>query len=207
MLFKHGRKLVGDRTSKSRLTVTRVHESQFADDAALYTTSRGTLEQTATKFVQKTGEWGLTVSIEKTKGMAIGDGLTDEDVAPIKVESGEIEMVEQFTYLGSVISKDGDVMEDVKCRIAKASKAFGCLRGSIFNNPHLSIPTKRAVYRATVLSVLMYGAETWTLKAENVRRLTTFHNRCVRTILGVTRYQQWEQRLTSKALVNRFGVD
>ena len=68
-----------------------------------------------------------------------------------------------------VISKDGDAMKDVKCRIAKASRAFGCLRGSIFNNPLLSIPTKRAVYRATVLSVLMYGAESWTLKAEHVR--------------------------------------
>ena len=94
-------------------------------------------------------------------------------------------------------------MEDVKCRIAKA---FGCLRGPIFNNPILSIPTKRAVHRATVLSVLTYGAETWTLKAEHVRRLAMFHNRCVRTILGVTRYQQWEQRLTSKALAKRFGM-
>ena len=84
---------------------------------------------------------------------------------------------------------------------------FGALRGSIFNNPILSIPTKRAVYRATVLAVLMYGAEAWTLKAKHVRRLSTFHNRCVRTILGVTRYEQWEQRLTSKTLANRFGMD
>ena len=172
----------------------------------MYTTSRDTIEQTAVKFVREADEWGLTVSTEKTKGMAVGNSLTEEDVAPVKVEGGEIEMVEQFTYLGSVISKDGDIMEDVKCRIAKASKAFGCLRGPIFNNPILSIPTKRAVYRATVLSVLMYGAETWNLKAEHVRRLATFHNRCVRTILGVTRYQQWEQRLTSKALANRFGM-
>ena len=70
--------------------------------------------------------------------MAVGNSLTEEDVAPVKVEGGEIEMVEQFTYLGSVISKDGDFMEDVKCRIAKASKAFGCLRGPIFNNPILN---------------------------------------------------------------------
>ena len=54
--------------------------------------------------------------------------------------------------------------------------------------------------------MMMYGEETWTLKAERVRHLTTLHNRCVRTILGVTRYQQWEQRLTSKALANRFGM-
>ena len=53
----------------------------------------------------------------------------------------------------------------------------------------------------------MYSAETWTLKAEHVRRLTMFHNHCMRTILGVTRYQQWEQRLISKTLANRFGMD
>ena len=33
-----------------------------------------------------------------------------------------------------------------------------------------------------MLSVLVYGAETWTLKAEYVQRLTTFRNRYVRTI-------------------------
>ena len=41
----------------------------------------------------------MGVDIEKTKGMAVGNSLTDEDVAPVKVEGGEIEMVEQFTYL------------------------------------------------------------------------------------------------------------
>ena len=78
-------------------------------------------------------------------------------------------------------------MEDVKYRIAKASRVFGCLPAAIFSNPNLSVPTKRAGYRATVMLVLMYEAETWTLKAEHVRRLTRFHNHCVRTTLGVTR--------------------
>ena len=207
VLYRHGRKLVGDRTTKTRLSVVRVTESQFADDVALYARSREHLEIVAKKFVEEASKWGLTVSIGKTKGMAVGEKLGDGDVAPVQVEGGEIEMVDHFAYLGSVISRDGDVMEDVKCRIAKASKTFGCLRSPIFNNPILSIPTKRAVYKATVLAVLMYGAETWTLKAKQVRRLTTFHNRCVRTILGVTRYQQWEQRLTSKSLASRFGMD
>ena len=31
-------------------------------------------------------------------------------------------MLEQFPRLGSVISKDGNVIENVKCRVAKASK-------------------------------------------------------------------------------------
>ncbi len=68
------------------------------------------------------------------------------------------------------------------------ARAFGCLKRAVFNNSLLS---KRAVYQAVVVPVLMYGAETWTSKAEHIRHLTVFHNRCVRTILGVTRFEQW----------------
>ena len=46
-------------------------------------------------------EWGLIVSIEKTIGMAVGEGSGDEDVALVKVEDGgEIELVDHFAYLG-----------------------------------------------------------------------------------------------------------
>ena len=75
---------------------------------AIYTKSRDILESAARKFVKKASEWGLTVNIKKTKGMAMGEKLSDEDVAPVKVEGGELEMVKDFTYLGSVVSRDGD---------------------------------------------------------------------------------------------------
>ena len=180
VLFCHGRKLVSDRTAKSRLCVVRVTESEFTDDVALYTSSRDCLVSVAKKFVEGASKWGLMVSIEKTKGMAVGERLSNEDVAPVQVEGGEIEMVDRFAYLGSVMSRDGDVMEDVKCRIAKASRAFGALRGSIFNNPILSIPTKRVVYKATVLAVLIYGAEAWTCEvADHLSQLLCEDNpRC-----------------------------
>jgi hypothetical protein len=44
--------------------------------------------------------WGVTVSIQKTKGMAIGGGSEDnEAMAPINLGSGEIKMVDSFTYV------------------------------------------------------------------------------------------------------------
>ena len=70
VLFRPGRKLIGDRTAKSRLSVVRVTELKFADDVARYTTSCGNLESVARSFVGKADEWGLTVSIEKTKGLS-----------------------------------------------------------------------------------------------------------------------------------------
>ena len=207
VLFSHGRKLVGDRTAKSRLSSVRITESQFADDVALYTSSRTVLESAALKFVENASLWGLTVSVEKTKAMASGMGLNASDLAPLQVGSGQFEMVDNFTYLGSVLSSDCEILDDVTTRIAKASKVFGSLRGPIFRNPVLSIATKRAVYKAVVLSVLLYGGETWTPKALHIRRLSSFHNRCVRSILGVSRFQQWTQKLSSNTLAQRLGME
>ena len=194
VLFKHGRKLVGDRTGKSRLQVVRVTESQFADDVALYSSSREDYEMASRKFVDMARKWGLTVNTQKAKGIVIGTAIDDRDMASVQVDGGEIEMVDCFTYLGSNLSRDGNVTLDVTSRIEKASKAFGALRGPIFNNSNLSVATKRAVYRAVVLAVLLYGSETWVLKAQHTKRLNVFHNHCVRTILGVNRFEQWQER-------------
>ena len=205
--YRHGRKLVGNRTAKSRLDLVRVTESQFADDAAVYATSRDTFESAIGGFVDAASKWGLTVSIAKTKGMVIGSHCTPTDILPVQLEGGPIEIVQEFTYLGSSISRDGEVKGEVKCRIGKAARAFGCLQKPIFQNHSLSVETKRKVYRAVVLSVLLYGVETWAIKAESVRRLSGFHNRCIRTILGVSRYQQWKERLSSRGLAAAFGME
>ena len=206
VLYKHGKKLVGDRTAKSRLNEVRVTESQFADDAALYTTSRDSFEYAAAEFVKVASEWRLTVSTGKTKGMVIGNNVDDSDVRPVPVEGGSFDILDHFTYLGADISRDGEITSEVNCRIAKAARAFGCLKRPILQNKNLTVITKRTVYKAVVLSVLLYGAETWTTKAVHIRRLNSFHNRCVRSILGVTRYQQWKERIASKQLASAFGM-
>ena len=185
--FCHGRKLVGDCTAQSGLKNTRVTESQFANDAAVYAHTREAFEQATGEFVRTASRWGLTVSVKKTKGMTVGQLEGVEDDSPVQqVEDGAIEMVSEFTYLGSVVTSDGELNKEVRCRIAKAARVFGCLKEPIFQSKHLSVETKRAVYRAVVLATLLYGADTWTIKAAHVRCMTAFHNRCLRTILGVS---------------------
>ena len=70
--YKMGRKLVGDRTAKTRLEATVITESKFADDAALYAVTRPAVERVAVTFVATAAGWGLTVSLEKTKLMSMG---------------------------------------------------------------------------------------------------------------------------------------
>ena len=95
---------------------------------------------------------------------------------------------------------------EVVARLAKASRAFGCLRSAIFRSQRISVATKREVYRAVILSTLLYGAETWAVKADSVRKMRGFHNRCIRSMLGVSRFQQWKERITSKELAKTLGM-
>ena len=82
-------------------------------------------------------------------------------------------------------------MKEVGEIIAKASRAFGALKEPVFRNSNLSYRTKRLVYRAVVLGVLLYGSETWTTKHNTTKKLEVFHNRCLRS----TSTQQRMERL------------
>ena len=77
--------------------------------------------------------------------------LIDEgDMLPLDLPGGSIDWVSEFPYLGSLIAESGRAHEEVDRRIASASRAFGALRQPIFEDPDLSITTKRYIYRACV---------------------------------------------------------
>ena len=73
-----------------------------------------------------------------------------------------VEHVEHFQYLGSLISENGQIDAEIDRRIAGVSRAFGALNRAVFRDRNLSVNTKRLVYQACVMSVLLYGSECWT---------------------------------------------
>ena len=116
-----------------------------------------------------------------------------------------VECVEDFTYLGSSVTPNARIDAEVDRRLVSASKAFGALRHAIFKDRGLSITTKQHVYHACVLSVLLYGSECWVPLRRHLKRLNSFHHRCIRTILGITNKQQWDQHITSEATRTLWG--
>ena len=122
--------------------------------------------------------------------------VTQEDLAPIVLDGGEVEAVKAFPYLGSVVDSSGRIDADVNRRVAQASKAFGALRKAVFLDKNLRMATKRKIYNACVLSVLLYGAECWIPLRRHEKKVNTFHHRCIRTILGISNRQQWSERIT-----------
>ena len=202
--YKCGGKLVGERTR--RPLKTTVTELQFADDAALVCSSREGVERSARVLDQVASEWGLTLSLQKTKLMVAGT-WSEEDLQPIVIRGDSIEVVPEFRYLGSIVEMHGEVLKDVEDKIARASRAFGVLCRPVFQDKGLSLKTKKMVYRAVVMGVLLYGAEAWVNKRAATRKLESFNNKCLRRILGITKAQQRVGRITSAEVRRRFGVE
>ena len=155
-------------------------------------------------FCSVAREFGLTVSIAKTKIMTAGHGVSAEDSADIVLPLGTIEAVPKFTYLGSIVTPDSRSSSDIKRRIAEASKAFGALQ-KVFTDRSLSLSSKRHLYMACVSSILLYGGECWTPLQRDIRSLDKFHHQCIRTVLSITKPRQWSERLSSTDLRNRWG--
>ena len=83
--------------------------------------------------------------------------------------------VEHFTYLGSVISNDVTVSKELDSRFSKASSSFGRLSKRVWQSHPLHLSTKIQVYRAVVVHTLMHGAETLVLYRKQIRLLQRFY--------------------------------
>ncbi len=91
------------------------------------------------------------------------------------------------TYVGSILSSSGRFEVDVEKRVAQASKAFGALREAVFLDRNLSLATKRVLYNAGVLSVVLSAGP---LSGNMLGSSELLHHTCIRAILGISNRQR-----------------
>jgi len=54
-------------------------------------------------------------------------------------------------------------VNDVNARLGQANAAFGRLRKRLWGNHGITLAKKVAVYKAVVVTTLLYGCEAWTV--------------------------------------------
>ena len=152
-------------------------------------------------FSNASKKFGLKITIKKTEVMYQPYSTrTRED--NIMVDGNKLNSVLEFTYIGSTISCNGYVDDEIQRRMAKASASFDRLRQRLWNNHHVSMRVKGKIYRAIVLSALLYGAEAWTVYRRQVKKLHAFMMRHLRSIMRIT----WMDKVTNKEILERPGL-
>nr|VZI26891.1 unnamed protein product [Spirometra erinaceieuropaei] len=190
---------------QSRVSTTTVHELLFADDCALNTTSEEEMQRSMDLFSAACENFGLVINSQKTVVMhqPPPNSATALNAPPqFSVNGTQLQVVENFPYLGSTLSRNTKIDDEVANRISKASQAFGRLQSTVWNRHGLQLNTKLKMYKAVILPTLLYGAETWTVYAKQARRLNHFHLSCLRRILRL----KWQDRIPDTDVLERTGI-
>ena len=66
----------------------------------------------------------------------------------------------------------------------------------------LRLSTKIQVYKAVVVPILLYCAETWLLYRKQIRLLDRFHQSCLHSILGI----KWQDYVSNEEVLKRASL-
>ena len=152
---------------------------RFANDINLLGSTNQELQDLTYKLVASTGACDIEVSTQKSKIMV---NRTNNCSTDIHMNSQKLEEVDKFKYLGSTLSKDSSSSAEVHTGIDTASSAMASL-DRVWKCNKISFPTKFSLYKSLVISILLYGCETWTLLADSEKRIQVFKNKCLRRLL------------------------
>ena len=188
--------------AKTKTTRILMRELLFADDSALVAHSAEEMQKIVDAFSDASKKFGLKINIKKTEVLYQSNSTRTRE-EDIMFDGIKLNSVLEFTYLGSTISSDGCIDDEIQRRMAKASASFGRLRQRLWNNHHVSMRVNGKIYRAIVLSTLLYGAEAWTVYRRQVKMLHAFmmrHLRSFKEILERTGLPSMEYLLIRKNL-------
>lgn len=184
--------------AKTKVRKIIIRDMVFADDAAVTSHTEQDLQCLMDRFSQACKDFGLTISLKKTN--VLGQDVVTPPV--ITIDNYELEVVHQFTYLGSTISDNLSLDAEINKRIGKAATTLGQLTTRVWVNPKLTTQTKMAVYKACIVSTLLYGSESWTTYAMQEQKLNSYHMRCLRRILGIS----WNEKVPNAQVLARAGL-
>ena len=176
---------------------TLVNNLIFADDIDLIEENIQVIQENVETLRREGEAVGLKINNNKTKTMTFGKR---ESTATIKVNDEILENVEEFVYLGSLLTWNNDCGKEIARRIAKAAGAMAAF-GNIWRSREISIQTKVKIITTCIFSVLLYACETWTMRTHETNKLLAFEMRCYRRILHI----RWQQKITNKEVRKRVG--
>ena len=165
---------------------------RYADDTTLLAGTKEDLIELVGRVRRASERAGLYLNVGKTKMMTTGD------IGAVTVDGKDIEVhvVTQFVFLRALITEDGLCENEVRRRIAMGKAAMGGLT-SIWKDRGVTLETKVKLVKVLVFPIVLYGAETWTMRKHERRKIDAFELWCWRRVLRVS----WMERKTSISII------
>ena len=116
----------------------------------------------------------------------------------IKIKGQRLEEVENFKYLGAIISYEGSKPK-ILSRIAQTTAALSRLK-IIWRDKNISL------MQTLILSTFLYAYESWTLTTEIEKRIQALEMRCYRKLLNISYKDHVMNEEVRNRIQNAIGV-
>jgi hypothetical protein len=100
----------------------------------------------------------------------------------INISNRSSEDGEKFKYLGTTLTDQNCMQEEIKAD--NTGNICYHLVQTLLSSCQLPRNLKVKIYKTIILSVVLYGCETWSLTLREEHRLRVFENRVLRRIYG-----------------------
>lgn len=194
------------RQTEAGITIgTKINVLAFADDVAIMAESKEELKVLVTKLLNHTQKVGLKINEGKTKIMECGRATQINNDNKIEIEEYNFEKVNNFTYLGVMLTNNNEEDMEIQQRINAAHRSLSASH-KLLSSRILSHKTKLRIYKTIIRPVLLYGSENWVLSKKTEKCLIVFENKILRKIYGPT-FEDGEWRIRHNAELRQLYTD
>jgi hypothetical protein len=123
------------------------------------------------------------VNAEKTKYILMSRSQKIGQKHSIKIANRSFEDVAKFKYLGTTLTYQNHMHEEIKSRLNSGNACYHLVQ-NLLCSCLLSRNLKVKIYKTIILPVVLCGCETWYLILREEHRLRVFENRVLRRIFG-----------------------
>ncbi|XP_052563941.1 uncharacterized protein LOC128092892 [Culex pipiens pallens] len=184
----------------------------YADDMDIVGRTFEDVARRYTELKREADKVGLKVNVAKTKYLLAGgtESLRTRIGPSVTIDGDEFEVVEEFVYLGSLVTSDNNCSREIRRRIITGSRAYYGLHKTL-RSGHLSRRTKYTMYETLIRPVVLYGHETWTMLEEDLQALEVFERRVlpvkIMTVLNLSHQPTKSGASKNGRLINRLSLD
>ncbi len=128
--------------------------------------------------------------------------MTNEPIQEFHIDNDQVEIVKEFTFLGSSINTDGNCSNEIKRRLLMGRKAMVSL-DKLIKSKVINLTTKIRIIKTMVFPITTYGCESWTMKQADRRKIDAFELWCWRRLLRVP----WTDERTNQSILQEIKPD